>query len=95
MLYKWVKRLPLFLSMPSMFLPAKIMCPVTGKSFGDYLFFFFFIYVIATQFIESAEGRNPYTREVYKRAPKRDEKKIDLKILHKKNHSNNDGTLFK
>jgi hypothetical protein len=36
------------------------------------------------QFIKiSAEGRNPYTREVYKRTPKSDELKIILKSLHK------------
>jgi len=31
----------------------------------------------------SAEGRNPYTREVYKRTPKRDEQRTILKSLHK------------
>jgi hypothetical protein len=36
------------------------------------------------QFIKiSTEERNPYTREVYKRIPKRDEQRINLKSLHK------------
>jgi hypothetical protein len=33
--------------------------------------------------LKSAKGRNPYTREVYKRAPKRVEQKINLKNLQK------------
>jgi hypothetical protein len=36
------------------------------------------------QFIKiNAEGRNPYTREVYKITPKRDKQRIILKSLHK------------
>jgi len=46
-------------------------------------FFFFFCLVIFIQFNKSAEGRNPYTREVYKRTPKWDKKRISLKSLHK------------
>jgi len=43
-----------------MFLPAKIMCPVTGKSFGDYLFFFnFFIFISNLKFNKKRRGAQP------------------------------------
>jgi len=38
---------------------------------------------IVTQFIKCPEGRNPYIRELYKRAPKWDEERINLKSLQK------------
>jgi hypothetical protein len=44
---------------------------------------YFFFFISNCKLLKSAKGRNPYTREVYKRTPKRDEQRINLKILHK------------
>lgn len=44
---------------------------------------FFFLISNCNYYIKSAKERNPYTREVYKRTPKRDEQRINLKSLHK------------
>jgi hypothetical protein len=45
----------------------------------------YFIFLISNcnLFKISAEGRNPYTQDVYRGAPKRDEQRINLKNLHK------------
>jgi hypothetical protein len=55
--------------------------------FNSRTLFFFFI-SNCNYYIKSAKWRNPYTREVYKRTPKRDEQRINLKSLH------NSRTLF-
>jgi hypothetical protein len=51
------------------------------KQLANITFFFFFM--IVTQFIKSADGRNPYTREIYKRALKWDKKRINFRSLQK------------
>lgn len=43
-----------------------------------------FFFISNSNILKSAKGRNPYTREVYKRAPKRVEQKINLKNLQVK-----------
>jgi hypothetical protein len=48
-----------------------------------FITFFFLLISNCNLFKISAEGRNPYTREVYKGAPKRNEQRINLKNLHK------------
>jgi cellulose synthase/poly-beta-1,6-N-acetylglucosamine synthase-like glycosyltransferase len=40
-------------------------------SFCHSVTFFFFFLISNCNLLKSAKGRNPYTREVYKRAPKR------------------------
>jgi hypothetical protein len=43
----------------------------------------YFFLISNSNLLKSAKGCNPYTREVYKRAPKRVEQKINLKNLQK------------
>jgi hypothetical protein len=50
-------------------------------TFVKILFFFFLI--SNCNLLKSAKGCNPYTRKVYKRTPKMDEQRINLKSLHK------------
>jgi hypothetical protein len=49
----------------------------------DLRFITFFFLISNSNLLKSAKGRNPYTREVYKRALKRVERKVNLKSLQK------------